>query len=249
MIISAQQQQNLLYGLSSNWHSDPMTAELTPDLVTDVIARDPDLPRLVRDLRPDPPDQPRLFRGHLIASGESCVLKVGLGELEADWMPAMSSRCTDVVADVLGHGILPELDQNWLLMSYLPYRARSDRHNDAIGVMQCAARFQQTAIDLDLPTYPIDSEFLTLYTKEAIANDCPGPAATVLARIDEDDAWLRSLGGHTVGHGDVHFWNAVASTPNGPWRLILLTPFPAPHTGPGTPPTPSSPPVYPKHPT
>jgi hypothetical protein len=31
---------------------------------------------------------------------------------------------------------------------------------------------------------------------------------------------VRSLWQHVRGHGDVHFWNALAPTPAGPWRLV-----------------------------
>jgi hypothetical protein len=141
-------------------------------------------------------------------------------DLEAAWMPAMSSRSDDVVADVIGHGVLATIDQRWLLMVDLPHRAQSDRPDDTLGVMRCAARFQQVAADVALPTYPIDSQFLATYSRQAIDAGCPGPASKIPARIDGDDEWLRSLDGHTTGHGDVHFWNAIARTPDGPWRLI-----------------------------
>jgi hypothetical protein len=71
-----------------------------------------------------------------------------------------------------------------------------------------------------LPSYPIDVEFVRLWAGVAIDNGCPGPAAEALSRVDADDAWLRSLGAFVVGHGDVHFWNAVSAHPDGPWRLI-----------------------------
>lgn len=186
----------------------------------DVVRRDHDLGQLVHDLHPDPPDQDRLFRGRLAGSEASGILKVGLGELEADWMPAISARANDIVAHVIADGALTEINQRWLLLEDLPYRGRSDRYGDVIGVMRCAARFQQVATDVSLPTYPIDREFLIGYSNQAIESDCPGPTAEVVARIDDDDEWLRSLGGHTIGHGDVHFWNAVAPTESGPWRLI-----------------------------
>ncbi|QDP97615.1 hypothetical protein FOE78_18385 [Microlunatus elymi] len=185
-----------------------------------VVLRDRELGRLVRDLRPDPPDQARLFRGRLISSDASCYLKVGPGELEAVWMPAISARAVDIVARVLATGTFAENNQQWLLLEDLPLRARSDRLEDVLGVMRCAARFQQVAADVSLPTYPIDAEFVTTYTRKAIEADCPGAAAAVLTRIDADDQWLRSWGGHTIGHGDVHFWNAVSATTAGPWRLI-----------------------------
>ncbi len=148
------------------------------------------------------------------------MLKVGLGELEAAWMPELSRRSTDVVAEVIAHGRLDGLDLGWLLMPDLPHRGRSDRPGDVRGVIRAAARFQQEAVGLDLPTYPIDEDFLITYARQAIEAGCPGPAAAVLSRISTDEAWLRSLGGHVKGHGDLHFWNAVAPTPDGPWRLI-----------------------------
>ena len=200
--------------------SCPMTREPTRADIADLVLHDPDLGQLVRDLHPDPPDQSRLFRGRLSNSDASCVLKVDPGELEVDWMPAISSRATDIVARVLGSGALAEGNQRWLLLEDLPVRGRSDRQSDIIGVMRCAARFQQVAADVSLPTYPIDTEFMTVYTRQAIEANCPGPAGEVLTRIKDDDDWLRSLDGHTVGHGDVHFWNAVAATEAGPWRLI-----------------------------
>lgn len=197
-----------------------MSTEPGPDQLSEAIRHDHELDLLARDFRPDPPDQPRLFRGRLTSSGKPCILKVDLGELEAEWMPAISSRAPDIVAHVIAVGTLPEVNRRWLLLEYLPYRARSDRHGDVIGVMRCAARFQQVAADLSLPTYPIDGEFVETHTNQAIEARCPGPARDILDRIGADDEWLRSLNGHTTGHGDVHFWNAVAATADGPWRLI-----------------------------
>lgn len=189
-----------------------------PSQLLTALRRDPVIGRLVEDIRPDPPDQARLFRCR--CSGSPYVLKVGLGELEAVWMPELSRRSDDVVAEVLASGELPRLGLTWLLMADLPHRARSDRPGDVRGVSRAATRFQQEAVDLDLPTYPIDEEFLLTYARQAIKAHCPGPAVDAPGRIPADEAWLRSLGGHVRGHGDVHFWNAVAATPDGPWRLI-----------------------------
>lgn len=185
-----------------------------------IVRRDAEIRRLVCDLAPNPPGQIRLFSGRLAASGEPCVLKVDLGELEAVWMPAVSSRASDIVAKVLGQGVLPDLDRRRLLLEHLPFRARSDRADDAVGVMRAVARFQQVAAELMLPTYPIDAAFFASHARQAIEAGCPGPALEVLARIDEHDRWLRSLDGHISVHGDVHFWNTIAATPDGPWRLI-----------------------------
>jgi hypothetical protein len=188
--------------------------------VLEAVRRDPQLRAVARDLRPDPPGQARLFRGVHVDSGDSCVLKIDLGDLEAVWMPAVSSHAHDVVAKVLDHGVVAALDRRWLLLEDLPYRARPDRPVDAVGVMGAAARFQQVAQELRLPTYPIDAEFFSRYTRQAVAAGCPGPATQVLAQIKRHDRWLRSLGGHVSVHGDVHFWNTVAKTPDGPWLLI-----------------------------
>jgi hypothetical protein len=199
---------------------DRVTTESTQGDIVGLLHDDPDIGSLVHDLHPDPSDQRRLFRGRLVEGDGSCVLKIGLGELEAVWMPAVSSRSDDIVAHVIGSGTLSATDEDWLLLEDLPVLALTPRANDCIGVMRCAARFQQVARDLDLPTYPIDAEFVRTHTHQAIDADCPGPASEILPRIEADDRWLRSLGGHTTGHGDVHFWNAVAATADGPWRLI-----------------------------
>jgi hypothetical protein len=196
-----------------------MEHAVDPSLILAAVRKDPVVGGLVEDVRPDPPDQARLFRARS-SSGSACVLKVGLGDLEAVWMPQLSRRSTDVVAEIIAHGHLDGLDLDWLLMPDLPHRGRSDRPDDVRGVIRAVARFQQEAVELDLPTYPIDEEFLTTYARQAIEAGCPGPAVAVLPRIPADEAWLRSLGGQVKGHGDVHFWNAVAPTPDGPWRLI-----------------------------
>ena len=101
-----------------------------------------------------------------------------------------------------------------------PYRGRSDRAGVAREVMATTARFQLLAADIALPSYPIDVEFVRWSAEAATENNCPGPVADVTRRFEADDAWLRSLGDYVVGHGDVHFWNAVSVHPEGPWRLI-----------------------------
>lgn len=52
----------------------------------------PEIQRLP-DLRSDPADQVRLFRGRLATSGDSCMLKIDLGELEAVWMLTLRPYC------------------------------------------------------------------------------------------------------------------------------------------------------------
>lgn len=126
-----------------------------------------------------------------------------------------------IVPDVIGHGILPDIDQRWLLVQDVTHRTRSDRLNNAIGVMRSAARFQQVAAELSLPTYPIDSRFLTTYTRQAIDADCPGPATDILGRIDADDEWLRSLNGHVIGHGDSHLTTPSRRHPMGHGGLSI----------------------------
>lgn len=197
-----------------------MSSESELSVIFAALDDDPTVNELVSDLRPDPPGQARIFRARTRPTGSPCVLKVSPGELELVWMPAMSARSTDVVAEVLAHGTLRDLGTPWLLMVDLPLRARSDHADQARHVMRAAARFQQEASSLALPTYPIDLEFLTTYARQAIDAGCSGPATEVLDRVEADEVWLRSLGGHVKGHGDVHFWNAVAPTTDGPWRLI-----------------------------
>ncbi|MFC7625489.1 hypothetical protein [Microlunatus sp. GCM10028923] len=194
-------------------------ADSDPSMILATLRGDPVIGRLVGELRAEPPGQARIFRTRLLASGAPCILKLA-DELEAIWMPAISARASDIVAEVLAHGVLTELERPWLLLADLPHRGRSDRHDIARDVMRAAARFQQEATELELATYPIDADFMITYAQQAIDAGCPGPASDVLARIGTDEDWLRSLGGHLKGHGDVHFWNALAPTPDGPWRLI-----------------------------
>lgn len=189
--------------------------------VIDAVLDDRLLGRLLADIVPDPPDQHRLFRARWRADGSSCVLKVGLGDLEARWMPAMAAVSDDVVPRIRSHGSLATVDdQHWLIMDDLRYRARSDRADIARAVMHAAARFQQEAARIDLPTYPIDAAFVAEHAGAAIDHGCPGPVDALLDRAMGDDAWLRTTGPYVRCHGDVHFWNAVAATPAGPWRLI-----------------------------
>jgi hypothetical protein len=136
-------------------------------------------------------------------------------------MPAIASRCDDVVPRLLAQGDrLDGAQQHWLVMEDLPHRGRSDVLQTARAIMHVAARFQQEAAGLGLPTYPIDAEFVRTHTRSALDHHCPGPVAELLERVEVDDAWLRADSPYVKCHGDVHPWNAVAGTPNGPWRLI-----------------------------
>lgn len=192
-----------------------------PQRVVDAVLHGPVLDQLLADIVPDPHDQNRLFRARWRKDRSPCVLKVGLGDLEALWMPAMAGHCNDVVPAILAHGTLDgNDDQQWLIMEDLPYRGQSDVPDTARAVMRTAARFQQEAADLDLPTYPIDAAFIEEFSRSAIDHECPGPVDALLDRVASDDAWLRRNGPYVRCHGDVHFWNAVAASPTGPWRLI-----------------------------
>jgi len=183
--------------------------------------RDPALADMVTEVTPHPRGQHRLFRVRCARDGTRHLLKVGLSDLEAVWMPEMSRRSVDVVAHVRAHGeALGGLDLGWLLMEDLPHRARSDSAGTARAVMRAAARFQQEAQYIDLPSYPIDVDFLLTYGQLGVEAHCPGRAADVVRRVETDYAWLHSLGDQVVGHGDVHFWNTVSASPDGPWRLI-----------------------------
>jgi|GEM_PF-5569674 len=185
------------------------------------VATDPVLGAMLDAPIPDPPGQDRIFRARWRADNSRCVLKIGLGELEAVWMPAIASRCNDVVprllaqGDQLGGEPLP-----WLVMEDLPHRGRSDVVQTARAIMHLAARFQQEAAGVDLPTYPIDAEFVRTHGRTAVDHHCPGPAAELLDRVEADDAWIRADSPTVKCHGDVHPWNAVGGTANGPWRLI-----------------------------
>lgn len=179
------------------------------------------LAELIEAIEPHPDGQGRVFRIRLRPGGTRCVLKVDLAELEAVWMPEVSSRGGDVVPHVRAHGrSLGPLDVSWIVMDDLPYRGRSDSVDIAREVMVTTARFHRLAADIALPSYPIDVDFVRWSAESALGNDCPGPVSDVIRRAEMDDAWLRSLGGYVVGHGDVHFWNAVSERPEGPWRLI-----------------------------
>ncbi|MBO0813025.1 MAG: hypothetical protein J2P23_13400 [Microlunatus sp.] len=109
----------------------------SPDTPQDAVRRissDHVLGRLLAGVAPDPGDQSRLFRARWRADGSPCVLKVGLGDLEARWMPAMAASCDDVVPAIRRHGTtIGDHDQPWLIMADLPYRGRSDDLESAHG--------------------------------------------------------------------------------------------------------------------
>jgi hypothetical protein len=196
-------------------------ASLDPERIAGAVMQEPALAGCIDQIEPLPHAPERVFRVRWLPDNTRCVLKVGVGDLEALWMPAISERSDDIVPRVRASGIsLGDLNLAWLMMADLPHRGRSNSLGIARGTMRAAARFQQEARSSSLPTYPIDGDFLHRYAQEATNAGCPGPAAEVIRRIEFDDTWLRSLGDYVVGHGDVHFWNAVAATPHGPWRLI-----------------------------
>lgn len=197
-----------------------MTGARPAELI-ELVRQDQRLRGLITDLAAHPDGGSKVVRARWITDDSAVVLKSELGELEAVWMPAMSGRCADIVPTVRAHGAkLAGRPQPWLIMDDLPIRGRSDRPATARAVMGTAARFQQEALQLQLPTYPIDVPFVQKYGTIAADAGCPGPVRAALDQVVVDDAWLRSLGEHVVGHGDVHFWNAVAALPEGPWRLI-----------------------------
>ncbi|SDS91553.1 hypothetical protein [Microlunatus soli] len=197
-----------------------MTGAASAELI-ELIRQDQHLGGLITEVAAHPDGGSKVVRARWITDHSPVVLKSELGELEAVWMPAMSSRCDDVVPRIRAHGAtLADEPRPWLIMDDLPVRGRSDQPATARAVMCAAARFQQEAVRLRLPTYPIDADFTQKYGAIAVDAGCPGPAREVVHRTTADDAWLRSLGEHVVGHGDVHFWNSVAARPEGPWRLI-----------------------------
>jgi hypothetical protein len=199
---------------------DQQPGHMTPGQMTDAIT-DPVLDALLDGVAADPPEQERIFRPRWRADSSRCVLKIGLGDLEAVWMPAIASRCDDVVPRLLAQGDrLGRRPQRWLVMEDLPHRGRSDVVDTARAIMHQAARFQQQATELDLSTYPIDANFVRTNGQSAVDHGCPGPVAELLDRAGSDDGWLHADSPYVKCHGDVHPWNAVAGTPNGPWRLI-----------------------------
>lgn len=163
---------------------DGPTDPTDPTGLIDLVGHDQDLHRVIDSVSPHPDGGRKVLRARWTADGSPVVLKTDLGELEAVWMPAVSSRTDDVVATVRAHGrTLAGRELPWLIMDDLPHRGRSDRPETARAVMAAAARFQQVARQLDLPTYPIDTTFVEQHATAALRAGCPGPGWRELREI------------------------------------------------------------------
>ncbi len=167
----------------------------------------------------------RFFAGSFAAARIPVVLKLNTTATEIEWMTEIAARTADLIPHVYASGTtLGGADVAWLLLADTPYHFDSAQALDCRKLMAAAARFQQTAAEIDGTTYGIDREFLDMYLPQAIEARCPGPGAEVLARMPADLAWLDDNSPRVRCHGDVHFGNAVATQPGG--QLLLIDPIP-----------------------
>lgn len=211
--------------LTAVWRTDDRlhTDDATIAKLCDVASNDSAIATVVADLQPGEPGNGSVWAsGTARADGTRVYLKLGARPDERAWMTAMDAATSDVVPRVFGSGEVRGV--GWLVLEQCNARLDKTSSTDAAAVIETAARYQQAAATISARTAVMDLQWVRENLDDARAASCPGDVDRALACADKGWDFVTSRCGRTPNHGDLHFGNAVARTPDGP--ALLVDPMP-----------------------
>lgn len=211
--------------LTAVWRTDDRlhTDGATIAQLCEVASNDSVIATVVADLQPDEPGNGSVWAsGTARADGTPVLLKLGARPAERAWMAAMDAAATNVVPRVFGSGEMRGV--GWLVIEQCNARLDKTSSTDAAAVIETAARYQQAAATISAGTAVMDLRWVRENLDDARAASCPGDVDRGLADADGACDFVTSQCGRTANHGDVHFGNTVARTPDGP--ALLIDPMP-----------------------
>jgi hypothetical protein len=194
--------------------------------------RDPNLAALVCEIEDVPAGFGyfgMLLRAKLCADGGDVVVKVNAQPTERTWLSAVDAATPGVVPTVYGDGdATGDLELGWLCMERLPHLPPEYGSAEWYQpLIEAVARWHDATRQRDIgPLEVVDAAWIAFWVDCAIDLQ-PSPGLRRLRdRVEDDWAWLTDHFELERCHGDVHFSNAGARTPDTTAPLVLFDPMP-----------------------
>lgn len=156
------------------------------------------------------------FAGTWTASGTDVLLKVGVSPSQRWWTEAIAKEDPGLAPKLFASGSqLGDAELGWILSERLPGGLHSGWNGLEFGMLMAAgARFQRFA--RRHPTGPhsvTTADDVASWIRSAIARRAPGPAASLLEKLDHDWRTVCEVCPPEICHGDLHMANVLSRTP------------------------------------
>lgn len=151
------------------------------------------------------------------ATGMPVLVKLGVNVNQLYWTRMVTKSAPGLIPLLYASGDwLGDLKMGWIVMERIPFGPLGPgwKGDEFVMLLDAAVRFQRAAGNIEarhVATFNVD--MLRSWLEVGIALDPPGPVDGVLERFETDFAWVASVCGYEVCHGDVHMCNALSRTP------------------------------------
>lgn len=199
------------------------TDDATIAYLVGLASRDSRICDIIENLVAGPPGNGSVWAsGTARVDGTEALLKLGARRAEREWMVAVSASTDNVVPRIFGSGELNGV--GWLVLERCPYDLDRDSPAHLEAVIASVARCHHAAASVSAATFAMDVAWLRANLEGAREQGCPGDVDAALASVETDWAFVEQECGIGKNHGDVHFGNVVARSPDGP--ALLIDPMP-----------------------
>ncbi len=156
------------------------------------------------------------FTGTWTVSGVEVILKVGASHSQRWWYETVAREDRNLAPMVLASGSrLSDTELGWILTERLPGGLHAGWNGAEFGMLMAAgARFQRFARRHPGGPHRITTiDEVEAWIRSAIETDAPGPAASLLERLDDDWRFVCEVCPPEICHGDLHMANVLSRTP------------------------------------
>lgn len=168
------------------------------------------------------------FAGKWTGSDADVVLKVGVSESQRWWIETIAKDEPSLAPMLFASGgRLSDTELGWILTERLPGGLHPGWNGLQFGMLMAAgARFQRFARKHpNGPHYATTADHVASWIRSAIARDAPGPAASLLEKLDQDWKFVCDACPPEICHGDLHMANVLSRTPAPQLSDALLIDF------------------------
>ncbi|GAB3747367.1 aminoglycoside phosphotransferase/kinase family protein [Microlunatus parietis] len=156
------------------------------------------------------------FAGKWRASGADVILKVGVSPAQRWWTETIAKEDPSLAPMLFASGSrLGDIDLGWILAERLPGGLHPGWCGLEFGMLMAAgARFHRLA--RNHPTGPhsvVTVDDVAGWIRSAMVRGAPGPAASMLDRLDQDWTFVCDVCPPEICHGDLHMANVLMRTP------------------------------------
>ncbi len=150
------------------------------------------------------------------ATGEAVLVKVGADGNEVYWTRQMAEVCPELIPRLFAAGErLGDSPEGWLVMEQIQFGPLGPlwRGAEFAMALEAGVRFQRAARQAPVgPTPRVEVSTVRGWLECGLRRHPPGPAKALVARAEEDFAWVLSVCGREVCHHDLHLANVMART-------------------------------------